>query len=125
MFDSITNYRHTKTGNIYEFLTEVFPTENVPSRFISCLAVTCSETKLKVTVYFEDNKWYYVPKHNPDIHENTAIKVLYERDGILWFRSKTMFHELVTINGEQKPRFERVEDENATDSQRINTISTS
>ena len=110
MFENATNYCHTKTGNIYEYLTDVSPTNAVPKKFTSCLTASCSETLEKVKIYYEDNEWYFVTEENPNMHQNTSIKVLYERDTVLWLRSKDMFHEPVVINGEKRPRFEKVED---------------
>lgn len=111
MFDNTTSYRHTKTGNIYDFLSEVNPTATKPSKFTTCITAICSETEAKVKVYFEEGYWTYVPEENPTLHENTVTKVLYERNGQLWLRSKDMFHELIDIQGVQKPRFERVEED--------------
>lgn len=111
VFEEGIKYRHNKTGNIYHYLAEVQPTHTVPSEFTTCLTATCSETLNKVKIYFEDNRWYYVTSDNPDMHENTSVKVLYERGSNLWLRSKDMFHELVVINGERKLRFERIENQ--------------
>lgn len=109
MFAEATSYRHSKTGNIYEFLSEVEPTEHRPSHYTSSITATCSETEAKVKIYFEEGEWFYVPEENPSLHENTAVKVLYDRNGVLWLRSKDMFHEIVEIEGVLRPRFERIE----------------
>lgn len=111
MFTDATSYRHNKTGNIYEYLSEVSPSESKPSKFTSCITASCSETETKVKIYFEEDNWYYVPEENPTLEENTVVKVLYDRDGALWLRSKDMFHELVDFKGVLRPRFERIEDE--------------
>lgn len=110
MFENATNYRHTKTGNVYEYLSDVSPTVEAPKKFTSCLTATCSETMEKVKIYYEDNEWYFVTDENPNMHQNTVQKVLYERDSVLWLRSKEMFHEIVVIGGEHKPRFEKIEE---------------
>lgn len=111
MSDDTVEYRHNKTGNIYDVMGDVEPSKLDTStiKYTYLLRAKCSETGVEVKLYFEDEKWYYIVQDNPDVYDCGGEKVLYTRDDTLWVRPKGMFHELVKINGELKPRFERVE----------------
>lgn len=103
-------YKHSKTGNIYEYLHLVNPTDEVPKLFTTLFKARCCENKvIEVKIYKQENTYYYTTHENPDLHENDKVKVLYERDGVLWLRSEEDFHKLVTIEGETVPRFEKIE----------------
>lgn len=102
-------YKHSKTGNIYEYLGRVFVTNLPPKEYDRKITVHCCENKdVTVEIYEIFGKFFYVPEENPNLHENTATKVLYERDGVKWVRSNDDFYKIIELDGERVPRFKKV-----------------
>lgn len=106
LFEENKEYLHKKTSNVYEYLGLVHPVEQEPKNYTTSIIAQCCENKLvRVKIFFEDGKWYYVTPKNPDLAENTKVKVLYTREDVLWLRSEDDFHKEVEVNGEITPRF--------------------
>lgn len=108
-------YSHSKTGNIYTVLDTVYPSliPLVESDIITTQTVLCCENKeVEVKIHLINTKYYYETSANPDLHENTSIKVLYERNGQKWLRSEKDFKKLVDINNVTIPRFVRLINQN-------------
>lgn len=111
MVDYQVEYVHSKTGNVYNFLSMVYPTDVIPPNYTMLFTAKCSETKAAVKVYLQDDVHYFVSQDHPNLHEADKVKVLYERDSVMWLRTKDDFHKLVELNGELVPRFVKVEED--------------
>ncbi|MEI7513079.1 MAG: DUF1653 domain-containing protein [bacterium] len=58
-------------------------------------------------------KVHFVAKHSETLEDLVIYEALYENDmSKFWARPSSMWNEEVEINGERKPRFEWVEEEN-------------
>lgn len=102
MFKANENYRHNKTGNIYEFFANVVFTETKPRKFTTCLWAKYHENGERIKIYYQEGVWYHT---NPDFD----VLVLYSRDDVLWLREEVDFHRNVLIRGVAMPRFERID----------------
>ena len=50
-------------------------------------------------------------KHSETLEDVVVYEAMYENNiSKIWVRPKAMFEEMVEINGEMKPRFEKVEE---------------
>jgi hypothetical protein len=49
-------------------------------------------------------------RHSETLEEMVVYEALYENDlGRIWVRPKTMFFEMISVNGALVPRFQKVE----------------
>lgn len=105
----IIQYRHNKSGNIYDYVGTVNPTkhwtDHKPGFFAKADYVLASDSEnpfMTHTVFVVNNTLYAKGAPTP------SSKILYHREGRFWLRDTTMFYEEAEQpDGAMKPRFER------------------